>query len=89
MQENPTLTLLESHLTGELIGYACGRAIFCPSCDTILDRDDAVLYTPRANEGTSAILCGSCSDSMRDSLRPIDEAVLLARTDIYDGRRYA
>lgn len=82
------LDILTETLTGELVKYACGRAIFCPGCEVVLDCRDAVLYTPREDDGTlrAAILCGACSDTMRDSLTSVDEALLLTQQDIYDGR---
>lgn len=76
----------------ELLRFAVGRAIFCPDCETVLDTDSAVLYSPKDSADpscTPAVCCAKCSDAARDKLRSIDEAVLLARYDIYDGRRYA
>lgn len=82
--------MLEAMMNRELLNYAAGRAMFCPSCDRILDSDSAVLMTTRDGvnaDQCAAITCADCYDELRKRLRGVEEAALLARVEIIDGRR--
>jgi hypothetical protein len=77
--------LLEEKMNRELVRYAVGRAIFCPSCDRVLDIADAVLMTTK-NDGPCAVTCGACHDELRARLTAVEDAALLTRVDIIDTR---
>lgn len=79
------LHMLEEKLNRELLRYAVGRAIFCPSCEKVLDIGDAVLMM-RRDGGATAVLCGTDYDRMRDRLSAVDDAAFLAAVEITDGR---
>ena len=72
---------LAGHMNRQLLRYAVGRAIMCPSCSTILDESDSVLVTL---EDRSAIQCGTCFD---ECVRKLDaRGVGIPDEDINDGR---
>jgi hypothetical protein len=81
------LNPLERMLNRQLLRFACGTAIFCPSCETILDCDDAVSF---AVAGRTGIRCGSCFDSqLTDAAQQAGITTDDARTkivDLVDGR---
>ncbi len=79
------MNALESHLNLELLRYAAGRAIFCPSCDHILDARRSVLMCANDN-GPTAILCGDCYDEMRERLSAVEDAAFVRGVDVTDGR---
>lgn len=78
------LGILENHLNGQLLGYAVGKAMFCPDCDRLLDVSDSVLIT--ADEGPAGISCGACWDMRWASLSSVEQAAALVCLDILDGR---
>lgn len=66
-----------------ILRFAVQRAIFCPSCDRVLDVRRAVLIEIKAT-GRHLISCGACFDKPR-----IQEAVASKQPgelDIIDGR---
>lgn len=72
-----------------LLKYAVGRAMFCPSCETIMDYRRAVLITVMRGNDTLATkcLCTKCWD-------PKQSTFTTAMTDkglsveLVDGRKY-
>ena len=94
---NP-LTHFEGHLKFEVVKYAVGRAIFCPTkavCGgKLLDARNAVHLSNKPGEKPefSAIACGECFDELlrrgEEKLgEPYTAAVLEQRgIDVYDGR---
>lgn len=93
---------LRATLEHELLRYACGRAIFCPSCNRVLDADRSVLLVPASDDtraqarqlaaspaGHAAVTCAECYDLMRGRLSAVEEAALLRSVEITDGREVA
>jgi len=78
---------LQLHVTKELLRYAVSQAIFCPTCNGILDVRRAVLTEGSERTG---IACASCWESLLDRMRErfgADRvACVLAEISVTDGR---
>ncbi len=78
---------LQLRISKQLLSYAVSRAIFCPTCNRILDVRRAVLAETSA---LSVIECASCWEStvegMRERLGADRAAEILAEIDVTDGR---
>ena len=74
---------IKKHVNEQLLKYAAGQSMFCPSCKKVLDWRNAVnIDHPTAGNST---LCGDCFDKVAkrilDSGKGVDP-----KADIVDGR---
>lgn len=76
------MDLMQRTLNRNLVKYAAGRAIFCPSCDDILDQKRTVVVTTPA--GRTMTYCGQCWDKVAAVAAADPRFVEL---DILDGRQ--
>lgn len=82
---------LQTHVNRNLLKYAAGRVMFCPSCDKCLDCRSTVNVTVlhKGEVHSSTTLCAACYDARK----PVLDAALAKASpdvgitlDIVDGR---
>ena len=78
---------LKTTANRNLLRYAVGHAIFCPSCRNILDYRRAVLA---GNDNFNAVLCTECWDKAVDRLKANGHTAedIANKIDVIDGRTF-
>ena len=91
-QIDPILSPLQRTVTRNLLKHAAGRAIFCPSCQTIMDWKRTVIYDVQRQDTPDStvkvfVWCGKCADKALPSLQKacLDRNLVL---EITDGRKF-
>ncbi len=74
---------METTINQNILEYAVGRKIFCPSCETILDAENAVLVGTDRGQG---IACGPCFDVQRNHRYQTNDEMRADGFDVIDGR---
>ncbi len=81
------LSDLELHIRKQLLRYAVSQAIFCPTCEGILDVRRAVLTEGSARTGIACVsCCESLLERMRERFGADRVADVLTEISVTDGR---
>ena len=78
---------VELHVRKQLLRYAVSRAMFCPTCDCVLDMRRAVLTEGSEQTGIACVSCWeSLLERMRERFGADRVAEVLTDISVTDGR---
>jgi hypothetical protein len=67
-EDDPIMGGLKKHANRQLLKYAAGHHIFCPSCKNVLDHKNTVIATHKGT-GKTSVSCGDCYDKGINKLK--------------------
>ena len=88
--EDEPIPGMKKTLNRNLLKYAAGHHIFCPSCENVLDHKNTVVMTNKRT-GNTTVNCGDCHDKLLNKVgekhgHDVLQKHLADTYDIVDGR---